>query len=80
MAASENLKKAVLYAKAQCGLKPFFQAMQDEEIIYYLDHLADTGGENRSAEEIESVDEIIKEVEKVMKDESYSDGQQVFDL
>jgi len=44
--ASDHLKKAVLYAKSECGLKPCFQAMQDEEIIYYLDHMADTDGEN----------------------------------
>ena len=46
MAASEHLKKAVLYAKSECGLKPCFQAMNDDEIIYYLDHMADTEGEN----------------------------------
>ncbi len=46
MPASEHLKKAVLYAKSECGLKPYFQAMEDEEIIFYLDHMADTGGEN----------------------------------
>lgn len=46
MPASDHLKKAVLYAKSECGLKPCFQAMQDEEIIYYLDHMADTEGEN----------------------------------
>ena len=64
MAASENLKKAVLYAKSQCGLKPCFQAMQDEEIVYYLDHLADTGGEN----------------EPFQPEESERDGQQEFEL
>ena len=46
MPASDHLKKAVLYAKSECGLKPYFQAMEDEEIIYYLDHMADTDGEN----------------------------------
>jgi len=46
MPASEHLKKAVLYAKSECGLKPYFQAMEDEEIIFYLDHMADTDGEN----------------------------------
>lgn len=51
MPASENLKKAVLYAKAHCGLKPCFQIMQDEEIIYYLDHMADTDGENEQKED-----------------------------
>ena len=50
MPASDHLKKAVLYAKSECGLKPFFQVMEDEEIIYYLDHLADTDGENLSDE------------------------------
>ena len=34
MPASEHLKKAVLYAKSECGLKPYFQAMEDEEIIF----------------------------------------------
>ena len=64
MAASENLKKAVLYAKSQCGLKPCFQVMQDEELVYYLDHLADTDGENDS----------------LQPDEGRSEGQQEFDL
>ncbi len=54
MPASENLKKAVLYAKAECGLKPQFQAMKDEEIIYYLDHMADTDGESNNDNEIQS--------------------------
>ena len=45
MPASENLKKAVLYAKAHHGLKPYFQAMREEELIWYLDHMADTDGE-----------------------------------
>ena len=64
MAASENLKKAVLYAKSQCGLKPCFQVMQDEELVYYLDHLADTDGEG----------DLPK------PDEGRSEGQQEFDL
>ena len=80
MAASEHMKKAVLYAKAKCGLKPCFQAMPDEEIVYYLDHLADTEGENRSPEEKKTVDELIEEVEKVMQYENSTDGQQVLDL
>ena len=71
MAASDNLKKAVLYAKSQCGLKPFFQDLQDEEIIYYLDHLADTEGENEPPQE---------EGNPVAQMESKSDGQQVFDI
>ncbi len=71
MAASDNLKKAVLYAKSQCGLKPFFQDLQDEEIIYYLDHLADTEGENEAPQE---------EGRPAVRKESKSDGQQVFDL
>ena len=71
MAASDNLKKAVLYAKSQCGLKPFFQDLQDEEIIYYLDHLADTEGENEAPQE---------EGAPAVRKESKSDGRQVFDL
>jgi len=57
MPASDHLKKAVLYAKSECGLKPYFQAMQDEEIIYYLDHMADTDGENVPPEEKQNHDE-----------------------
>ena len=71
MAASDNLKKAVLYAKSQCGLKPFFQDLQDEEIIYYLDHLADTEGENEAPQE---------EGNPPAQRESKTDGQQVFEL
>ncbi len=56
MPASENLKKAVLYAKSQCGLKPYFQSMQDEEIIYYLDHMADTEGEGCAGNKTEDTD------------------------
>ena len=59
MPASEHLKKAVLYAKSECGLKPCFQAMQDEELIYYLDHMADTDGENMAPEEKQNHDEEI---------------------
>ena len=57
MPASEHLKKAVLYAKSECGLKPCFQAMQDEELIYYLDHMADTDGENMTPGEKQNHDE-----------------------
>ena len=71
MAASDNLKKAVLYAKSQCGLKPFFQAMPDEEIIYYLDHLADTEGENTPPGEAEK---------KVIENESDSNREQAPDF
>ena len=53
MAASEHLKKAVLYAKSECGLKPCFQAMNDDEIIYYLDHMAATEGENMISADIQ---------------------------
>ncbi len=80
MAASEQMKKAVLYAKSKCGLKPCFQAMPDEEIMYYLDHLADTEGENRPPDAKEKEKLIIEEVEKVMQHESITDGQQVLDL
>ena len=66
MAASENLKRAVLYAKSCCGLKPFFQNMKDEEILYYLDYLADTEGENTPPTEAG---------EKVMQNENNSDGE-----
>ena len=69
MPASEHLKKAVLYAKSECGLKPCFQAMQDEEIIYYLDHMADTDGENMPPPEAEK---------KVMIDESNTDRKKVY--
>ena len=65
MPASDHLKKAVLYAKSEGGLKPFFQSMQDEEIIYYLDHMADTDGENMSP---------AGHNKKVIVYESYSDG------
>ena len=44
----------MLYAKAQCGLKPQFQVMQDEEIVYYLDHMANTGIENSAENEKET--------------------------
>ena len=57
MPASDHLKKAVLYAKSECGLKPYFQAMEDEEIIYYLDHMADTDGENMPPEKRQNNDE-----------------------
>ena len=71
MAASEHLKKAVLYAKSECGLKPCFQAMNDDEILYYLDHMADTEGENMPPPE---------EKKKVMKNEGNSDREQIQDI
>ena len=40
--------------------------MKDEEIIYYLDHLADTEGENMPP---------VETKEKVMQNESNSDGE-----
>lgn len=90
------MKKAVLYAKSQCGLKPCFQAMQDEEIVYYLDHLADTEGENLHSQDAlaapaakdgmekdipaEKSEENEEKKGKVIRYESDTDGQQVLRL
>jgi len=69
--ASEHLKKAVLYAKSECGLKPCFQAMDDEEIIYYLDHMADTDGEsiNSAKDEESERSKCIRDNRQVLSDD-----------
>ena len=45
--------------------------MNDDEIIYYLDHMADTEGENMPPPE---------EKKKVMKNEGNSDREQIQDI